>query len=537
MTPDPQLSRRSLLAGSLAGAGLLGLSRVARGQGAERRGGTLVVAADTEPRNLNPAIVASNGVFFVASKVIEPLAEMAYGGDGLTPRLATAWEGSPDGRSVRFTLREGVTWHDGKPFTAADVAFSALQVWKPLQNLGRVVFKDLEAVDTPDARTAILRFSAPTPFQLVRNALPALTAVVPKHLYEGTDIGANPANTKLVGTGPFRFVEHRPGEFYRLERNQNYWEPNRPLLDGIVFRVLPDRGAVATALEANEIRLSAFSAVPLADLDRIGTVPGIKVIPGGYEGITYQLTVEINHRRKELADPRVRKAVAHAIDRRFVVDTIFLGYAAPSTGPIPRFDKQFYAADVAEPAFDPKRANALLDEAGYARGANGARFQLRLLPAPWFEQTRQFGDYLRQALRAVGIDALIVNNDAAAHTRAVYTERAFDLAVGSPVYRNDPAISTTILYQGGLPPGVPFSNQYGYDSPAMNEIIGRAAVAIDPAERVRLYHDFQKRAAEDLPLIHVAEFTFTTVARDSVQNVANNPRWATSHWADTWLSA
>jgi peptide/nickel transport system substrate-binding protein len=536
MAPDPRLSRRGLLAGSMAGAGFLGLPRVARGQAAERRGGTLVVAADTEPRNLNPAIVASNGVFYVASKVIEPLAEMTAGG-GLTPRLATSWEGSPDGRSVRFTLREGVSWHDGKPFTAADVAFSALQVWKPLQNLGRVVFKDLEAVDTPDSRTTILRFSAPTPFQLIRNALPALTAVVPKHLFEGTDIGANPANTRLVGTGPFRFVEHRPGEFYRLERNGSYWEPNRPFLDGVVFRVLPDRGTIAAALEANEIQLSAFSAVPLADLERIGKIAGIKVVPEGYEGITYQLTVEINHRRKELADPRVRKAIAHAIDRRFVVDTIFLGYATPSTGPIPRFDKQFYTAEAAEAAFDPRRANALLDEAGYARGANGTRFQLRLLPAPWFEQTRQFGDYLRQALRPLGIDAQIVNNDAAAHTRAVYTERAFDLAVGSPVYRNDPAISTTILYQGGLPPGVPFSNQYGYDSPAMNKIIAEAAEATDPAERVRLYHAFQKRAAEDLPLIHVAEFTFTTVARDSVQNVANNPRWATSHWADTWLSA
>src|SRR5919107_1086122 len=110
MDPDSRLSRRSLLAGSVASAGLVGLPRFARGQGTERRGGTLVVAADTEPRNLNPAIVASNGVFYVASKVIEPLAEMTAGG-GLTPRLATSWEGSPDGRSVRFTLRGGVSWH------------------------------------------------------------------------------------------------------------------------------------------------------------------------------------------------------------------------------------------------------------------------------------------------------------------------------------------------------------------------------------------------------------------------------------------
>ncbi len=525
------ISRRRFLAGTAA-AGAAAHLRPAFAAGPS---GTLVVAADTEPRNLNPAIVASNGVFYVASKVVEPLAEMAYGGDGLAPRLATAWAGTPDGRSIRFTLREGVAWHDGKPFSSADVAFSALQVWKPLQNLGREVFKNLEAVETPDARTAIFRFSRPTPSQLIRNALPALTAVLPRHLYEGTDIMANPANTKLVGTGPFRFGEHRPGEYYRLERNPAYWETGRPGLDGIVYRVLPDRAAVAAALEADQIQLAAFSAVPLADLARIGKVPHIRVIPEGYEGITYQLTVEINHRRKELADVRVRRAIAHAIDRQFVVDTIFLGYAKTSTGPIPRFDTQFYDPNVAATPFDPKKANAILDEAGYSRGANGTRFQLRLLPAPWFEQTRQFGDYLRQALRTVGIDAQIVNNDAAAHTKAVYTDHAFDLAVGSPVYRNDPAISTTILYQGGLPAGVPFSNQYGYDSAAMNDIIAQAAVATDDNERIRLYRAFQALAAEDLPLIPVAEFTFITVARDSVLNVANNPRWATSHWADTAL--
>jgi len=526
--------RRSFLAGA-AGAALL--PRVARAQGTPRRGGTLVVAADTEPRNLNPAIIASNGVFYVASKVVEPLAEMAYGGDGLAPRLATSWTGSPDGRTVTFALREGVSWHDGAPFTSADVAFSALEVWRKLQNLGRAVFANLEGVDTPDPRTAVFRFSQPTPFQLVRNALPALTSVLPRHLYEGTDIAANPANQRPVGTGPFRFAEHRPGEFYRLERNPSYRDAGKPYLDGIVYRVLPDRGAVAAALETGEVQLSAFSGVALADLPRLREVPGVVVVPQGYEGITYQLTVEINHRTKELADPRVRRAIAHAIDPAFVVDAIFLGYAKPSTGPVPAFDRQFYTPDVRPHAFDPAAANALLDEAGHPRGADGVRFPLRLLPAPWFEQTRQFGDYLRQALAAVGIDARIANNDPAAHQKAVYTDHAFDLAVGSPVYRNDPAISTTILYEGGLPPGVPFSNQWGYDSPAMNALVAEGRTTVDDAARVAVYRRFQQLAAEDLPIVHVAEFTFVTVARDAVRGVAANPRWATSHWDDAWLAA
>ncbi len=147
------------------------------------------------------------------------------------------------------------------------------------------------------------------------------------------------------------------------------------------------------------------------------------------------------------------------------------------------------------------------------------------------------GDYLRQALRAVGIDAELVNNDAAGHTKAVYTDHNFDLAIGSPVYRNDPAISTTILYQGGLPDGVPFSNQYGFNDAAVNATIVKASETLDSAARAQLYRDFQRQVAQSQPLIHVAEFTFISVIRDKLRNVANNPRWATSHWADAWLSA
>jgi peptide/nickel transport system substrate-binding protein len=530
------ISRRAVLRGSVALGGLLVLPRGSWAQ-TPVRGGRLIVASDSEPTNLNPAMVASNGVFFVASKVVEPLAEASYeGADGLSPRLATAWEGSADGKTVTFTLREGVAWHDGQPFTSADVAFSALSVWKPLQNLGRQVFKTLEAVDTPDAHTAVFRFATPTPFQLIRNALPALTAVVPKHIYDGTDIAKNPANEKLVGTGPFMLAEHKPGEYYLLKRNEAYWAKDLPYLDEIVFQVLPDRAAAGNALEAEQVHLAAFSAVPLADLERISKVPGIKVYANGYEALTYQLIVEINHRRKELSDARVRQAIAHAIDRDFVVKTIFLGYAKPATGPVPQYDKTFYTGDVPRYDFDVAKANALLDEAGYAKGADGVRFKLRLLPAPFFNETKQFGDYLRQALAQVGIDAEIVSNDTPAHLKAVYTDHAFDITVATPVYRSDPAISTAILFQSGLPDGVPFSNQYGYANPAVDDLIAKAASALDETERANLYKEFQKTVVADLALINVAEFSFITVARDSVQNVSNNPRWAVSNWADTWLS-
>jgi peptide/nickel transport system substrate-binding protein len=524
------LTRRALLGSTAAGLALAATGVWAQSPAASQA--RVIVAADSEPRNLNPAIVASNGVFFVASKVVEQLAEAdAAGADGLRPLLATGWEGAADGLSCTFTLRQGVNWHDGAPFTAGDVAFSAMQVWKPLQNIGRSVLSNLEAVETPDDHTAIFRFSQPTPFQLIRNALPVISHVLPRHLYEGTDIQANPANTALVGTGPFRFVEHRPGEYYRLARNEAWWGDG-PQIDELLFRVLPDRAAAAGALEAGEVALAAFSMVPLADLARIGEVPGLEVYSRGYEALTYQLVVEINHRNPILADRRVRQAIDHAIDRAFAVDTVFLGYAQASVGPVPRYDTQFLDPSLEVPAFDPDRANALLDEAGYPRDARGTRFSLRLLPAPWFNETRQFGAYLRQALAAVGIDAGIVGNDPASHIRAVYTDHAFDIAVGSPVYRGDPAISTTNLVESGLPAGVPFSNQGGFAGPELDRIIALGRTTIDEAERIALYRDFQRRVREELPLINVAEWGFTTVASTALTNVHNNPRWAVTSWSD-----
>jgi peptide/nickel transport system substrate-binding protein len=536
----PRLTRRTLIQGALgaavgsAGASLLSWHAQAQG----KRGGVLMVAADTDPAHWNGAILASNGVFFVSSKVLEPLADQMFGGTGIRPVLATGWTPAADGRSITFQIRQGVKWHDGRDFTSADVAFSAMEVWKKLQNFGRVLFKDLESVETPNATTAVFRFARPIPSQLIVNALPAVSAVVPKHLYENTEAGqpTHPQNQKPVGTGPYTFAEHKRGEFVRLERNPNYWAPNQPLVDRILYRRMADKGAIAAAHESGDIHLSCFSAVSTADALRLGKVKGLQVTTKGYEGILYTATVEINHRRKELADVRVRRAIRHAIDPKFMLDTVFNGFGAIATGPIPASGAPFYTTDVPQYAFDPARAEALLDEAGYRKGSDGMRFGLKLLPAPFFEQTRLTGDYLRQALRRIGIDAQIESNDAPGHLNKVYKDHAFDLAVAALVYRNDPAISTTVLYRSGTPAGVFFANQYGYADPEMDKLIDQAASEINDAERTRLYVAFQKKVMTDLPVLPLIDFPFLSVVSDKVVNHHNTPRWPVSSWPDVSLS-
>ncbi len=506
-----------------------------------QRGGTLIVAADgaTFPANLNPAINTSNGAVYISGKVVETLAEA--GVEGPEPRLATSWEGSDDGLTFTVHLREGVNWSDGQPFTSADVKVSAEEAWKVGQSLGRGVLANLETVETPDPLTAVFRFSAPTPESLIANALPFISAVVPAHIYQGTDFATNPDNAlnlQPVGTGPYVIGEIRP-ELIRLTANRDYWDKDKPYLDEIVFQVLPDASARAAALETGAVHLTVFSGVPRIDLQRLDVLDGVSATTTGYEGLPYQITLDFNHRNPVLADVNVRKAIRQALDPQFIVDTVFLGFGAdPATGPVPQTATDFYTDDKTLYAFDPSAAAAALDAAGYPVGADGTRFPLRLRVAPFFPETVATGEYVKQALEEVGIAVEIVAADSsAAYLQAVYTDHDFDLSINSPAYRSDPAISTTILFQSGVPEGTNFSNQWGYVNPELDQVIADGLTTLDTAARQEVYKEFQRIIADDLPNISLVDFRFTPAHRDQVMNVGNNPRWAVSNWSDVWLAA
>ncbi|NEL99709.1 ABC transporter substrate-binding protein, partial [Escherichia coli] len=135
--------------------------------------------------------------------------------------------------TITFKLRKGVTWHDGKPFTSDDVAFTAMNMWKKILNYGSTLQLFLTAVDTPDPQTAIFRYERPMPLNLLLRALPDLGYISAKHIYENGDIRQNPANLAPVGTGPFKFVKYERGQYIIAERNADYWRSNAPYLDRI----------------------------------------------------------------------------------------------------------------------------------------------------------------------------------------------------------------------------------------------------------------------------------------------------------------
>ena len=156
------------------------------------------------------------------------------------------------------------------------------------------------------------------------------------------DIRQNPTNLAPIGTGPFKFVKYERGQYVIADRNPDYWRPNAPYLDRIVWRVITDRAAAAAQMEAGELHYSPFSGLTISDMARLGKDKRFIVSTKGNEGNARTNTIEFNFRRKELSDIRVRRAIAHAINVPFFIDNFLGDFAKLGTGPIPSTSTDFY---------------------------------------------------------------------------------------------------------------------------------------------------------------------------------------------------
>jgi peptide/nickel transport system substrate-binding protein len=529
------LTRRQALAGTAGFALAAALPKSLRAE-TRKTGGTLAYHLSSEQRILNPALRASTGVYIVSSKIVEALVDLGADGKPVGV-LATSWETTPDGKTITFKLREGVKWHDGKPFTSADVAYTAIELWKKYLNYGTQLQQYLDAVDTPDALTAVFRYSRPMPLPLLLRALADLGYIAPKHVYEGTNPLENPANTAPIGTGPFKFVQYERGQFILAERNPDYWRKGLPLVDKIVWRVITDKSAASASLETGQIHISTYSALSLADYDRLAKDPRFEISSRGIEANAFNNTLEFNLRRKELADVRVRRAIAHAINVPFFIENFLYGRGKPATGPIPSTSEAFFPGNKPPYPYDTKRAEALLDEAGYPRGADKTRFTLKIVPIQNGEDVPLFATYVQQSLAKIGIRVEIQLLDIAGALSTVYKDWNFDLATGWHQFRGDPAVSTTVWYRSGSPKGAPWTNQWGWQSDVVDKFIDEAASEVDPAKRKALYAEFTARINEELPIWMVTERQFIAATSKVVKNHHTQPRWDSSDAADVWLDA
>jgi peptide/nickel transport system substrate-binding protein len=483
------------------------------------KGGVLIVSNTVEPVHLVGAFTTQAGP--PTSKVFDGLLKVGLDGKP-APALAESWEISNDGKTITFHLRKGVKFHDGSPLTPDDVAFS-LEVWKKYHARGRSTFANVTGTRSPDEHTVIFDLSVPSPiilFGLVANESPVLA----RHSYpaEG-DLAVAERNNSPIGTGPFKFSTWERGSHIVLEKNTEYWDPERPKVDQLIVRTLPDAATTSSALEAGSIHTSSF--VPLSNIARLQKNPNIRVTddPRGSLYNVGAVVFEFNLDRERFKDKALRTAFAHTIDRSFIEKNLYFGFATPTESPVPPGLPAWHNPNVPKYPFDLKKAEEILDAAGYKRDADGIRLKLTNDYAANNATHLQVAQYIRSNLAKIGIQLEIRNQDFGQFVNRVYTKRDFDTAIYHATVGPDPAIGAQRFYWSkNFKVGVAFSNAANYSNPEVDRLLEAANAEIDQAKRKALYDDFQRIVQEDIVRIPLVSPRYPIVARANIEDIVED---------------
>jgi peptide/nickel transport system substrate-binding protein len=437
----------------------------------------LVVGGTAEASGLDPRRVNDVPSFHRIWTMFESLLvfekDLSY-----APRLATEWSFSDDGSVITFKLREGVTFHDGTPFTSADVKYTI--DWMTNENnpvLNRQLWSSLSQVDTPDAMTVVVTLDPVNVWAL--NALARLP-IVPAALGELDSFPSNP-----VGTGPFEFVEWVRDDRLVVRAYDGYWDSERGNIDEVVIRTIPEDAARLLAFEAGEIDLYHGQVVPL-ELGRLAAETNWLTRTTGL-GWTY---LGFNFLSEPLNDARVRQAFYHLLPAEAIVQRIYNGLGTVSDSPIAP-ESIYYNPNVPRYAYDVERARALITEAGVAPGTT-----VRLHTNSANAVRLQIAEVLQNEAAKIGINVQIIGEEFGAFIeRVMAPTRDFDLFILGWAGNVDPDYATYGLFKTGA------SNNYiSYSNARVDELLdlGRLTPPGTP-ESIAIYQEVQAQLMTDVP--------------------------------------
>jgi len=520
----------------LAALGLAAALLPVAAQGAQpeapRYGGTLIVGAGGDPASLNLAASFSTIDTLAAANIYNMLvvsdSELAP-----QPDLAESWKISEDGLTYTFNLVKNATWHDGKPFTSADVKYSLAEVLGKLHPRGAVVLKAVDSIETPGPHTVVLKLKYP--YDPLMKFLGNEGFIIAKHLYEGTDILKNPYNAKPVGTGPFVFKEWKRGSHITLERNPHYFKKGKPYLDRIIIKVVPDGNSRMIAFEAKEIDYLYYVNLPTSEVSRFKGRPGFIVTDQGHEDGPSVMLMAYNLRKAPFNNLKVRQAIAHAIDKQYIEEKADYGLGRPATGPIPSVTRWAYTSKVARYNFDLKKAEQLLDEAGYPRKADGVRFKTSVIADRGSFLYAKAAEIVRDQLGKVGIQVDLKLMDRSSMIDATYIRWDFDLQIHGLGTGPDPAIGVARTYVSTNVKPVAFANCTGYANKEVDDLFAQAERAPSVKKRAEYYQKVQQLLVRDLPYLWISEYGLNSAWRDEFKGLHS---WAARSYTklgdDTW---
>ncbi|MGK9055043.1 ABC transporter substrate-binding protein [Xaviernesmea oryzae] len=499
-----KINRRAVLQGFAATVALpyLSMPGLAKAQDAPLYGGTFIVGSGTEPRHLNQNVTTDSSTKLISNPIFSKLVGLK---SDFTPApdLARSWTVSDDGLVYTFDLEDGVTWHDGKPLTSEDVKFTFEKVLFEFHNIGKSLGQFVQSVTTPDAKTVV--FTLKSPNDVFMTFVAGQSYIQPKHIYDGTDIMNNPANLKPIGSGPFKFSEWARGREVVLVRNENYFKKDRPYVDRIVTRFIPEASARARALEAGEIDYVAYFDLPPSMVADLQKNSDITVVSQGHEAWGSIVELMMNLDKAPYNDVRVRRAITHAIDRNFIIAKANYGLSKIATGPISSEIAWAYDPDTRQYPHDVAEADKLLDEAGLARDGDGIRFKAGIVVTRTIEANLKTAQIIAEQLKKVGIAVEVLSMDAATTTEAVYLKRDYDMFIQSLTTGPDPAMGMQRQYISTNIRPIPFTNGIGYRNPKVDDLLSRAASDPNRQKRAALYKEASAVLCEDAALVWLYE--------------------------------
>ena len=482
------LKTRWILVGMCALVIAAGLVAVAAA-GQPQRGGTLKVGMVAEPSVLDPTHGAWNvglfaGQFF--SSILETDDTMK-----IVPGLAESWSADYKNKTYTFTFRKGVKWHDGKPFTMEDVKYSLETLLPKYDNRG--MYLEGTRVEIQGENKVLVRPGTWAPGIQIGRFASTDWVVYPKHLVENTDFPKSEFRRAPVGTGPFKFKEWVRGSHVAMDRYDGFWRPGKPYLDQIIVRFIADPSSLLAALTTGDIDF-AFRGIPYEAYETIKKNANLNVILD-YKP-NYKVLAGINQKHPILSNVAVRQALMHAINRKDL--------AAKATSNVCRATDRFFAPEFMPEnlrlkvyPFDPKKAEQLLDKAGYPRKSGGTRFSISLLSRAGEAEEEKVADLLKDYFQAVGVDLNIkkVDFNTGLQLEGNYQ---FDITLLKrwilPVYASQNHITKWIK------PGTSMVNVIQYSNPKVDEGYEVWAYkATSEEERTRALLAVEAQLTEDLP--------------------------------------
>lgn len=525
------------------------------------KGGTLIFAMWQEPTTLAPQYANQTIAGLVGQVVWEGLATTDPDGNYvavLAKAIPTVQNGgvkvSADGKkmSVTWELLPGVKWSDGKPFTSADVKFTWESRLKDPKVVSRFGYSDIESVDTPGETTVVLNYKTihgpyPTTFG----------SILPKHILDGV---ADPSQTeysrKPLGTGPFRVTEFKAGDSITVEKNPNYrFAPEKPYLDKIVFKSVPSSQVAIAQLKAGEVHgMWNLLESETPDIEKDSSLKIAFSPSNNVERIEINLAENKDPSDPKvphaiLGDVKVRRALIHATPKQQIVDKLLFGKATVGSSVSPRG----WAADktIVQEAYDPKKADELLDQAGWVKGADGirakggARLSLTINTTTGNKTREQVEQVLVDEWKQRGIELKIQNMPSAVLLSGSWDDKDprqrgnYDLALYTTSAGVDPGLHMSQRYTTAQIPTAQNKsgqNRMRASDPEMDKLIAEAGSSLDIEKRKGLYRQIYRKINELAPAIWLYERGRIDAHRLNVNgwkpHAWDNITWNTEEW---WL--